>query len=213
MSLAGNPHLHRIGRDLATDSLVPGQIVYGERLIGNKRVWNPRRSKLAAALLKGMRISLPENLDVLYLGVSSGTTASHLSDLLTKGHIIGIDVAPRVLREFVLLAETRKNLIPLFADASQPNGYAYLVPPVDLVYQDVAQPQQADILIRNARFLKKGGLVLLMIKARSIDVRKEPREVFETEVKKLKAAGFRVLQQIRLEPFERDHLAVLAQLD
>lgn len=211
MSLAGNPHLHRVGRDVATDSLVPGQIVYGERTVGNQRIWNPRRSKLAAALLKGLRINLPENLDVLYLGVSSGTTASHVSDLLRSGHIIGVDVAPRVLREFVLLAETRQNLIPLLADASQPGKYAFLVPPVDLIYQDVAQRQQAQILIRNARFLKKGGLALLMIKARSIDVRKDPREVFEGEVRQLREAGFKILQQMRLEPFERDHLAVLAQ--
>ncbi len=208
------PHVVRVGRDIATENLVPGETVYGERLSrvqGTEvRVWDPRRSKLASALLKGMNVYLPEDALVLYLGVSSGTTASHVSDICRNGMVFGVDPAPRVLRQFYLLSKKRENLAPIFADAALPEQYAFLVPKVDFVYQDVAQRNQADIFFRNCRaFLKrKNGRGLLMVKARSVDVRKRPDVVFEETRKKLEASGMNVLATMRLEPFELDHMAI-----
>lgn len=212
------PHLKSLGRrGLATENMVPGQRVYGEDLLqieGKEfRAWNPTRSKLAAAILKGMRITLRDDLKVLYLGVSSGTTASHLSDIVRHGMIFGVDFAHRVLREFLQLATTRANLVPILGNSNLPNEYEAIVPPnVDLLYQDVAQPNQAQILAKNAeKFLKIGGTAILMIKARSINVSRGPESVFQDELEKLKTGGFRIVETARLEPFERDHLAVVLE--
>ncbi len=202
----------RMGRNIATENLVPGRAVYGERLVRKKgreyRVWDPKRSKVAAALMKGMKLDFGEDWLVLYLGVASGTTASHLSDIIRRGAIFGVDPAPRVFREFVLLSGERKNLVPVYGDANHPEGYAGIVPRVDFIVQDVAQPNQAQILNKNvSAFLKKGGLAFVAVKARSIDVTANPRKVFEQFKKELE--GVEIVQEKRLEPFEKDHLALL----
>lgn len=77
---------------LVTLNLVPGSEVYGEKRIsvegenGEKveyRVWNPFRSKLAAAILGGVdQIHMRPGSKVLYLGAASGTTVSHVADLV-----------------------------------------------------------------------------------------------------------------------------------
>lgn len=63
---------------LATASLAPGVKVYDEMLIPfeNKelRTWNPYRSKLAGAILKGIELNpIKPGTKVLYLGVASPT--------------------------------------------------------------------------------------------------------------------------------------------
>ncbi|MBR9680731.1 MAG: fibrillarin-like rRNA/tRNA 2'-O-methyltransferase [Candidatus Altiarchaeota archaeon] len=202
----------RIKRDFATENLVKGQLVYGERIIKKKgkefRIWDPKRSKVGAALQKGMKIPLTEDMIVLYLGVASGTTASHISDEVKNGMIYGVDPAPRVLRDFLLLSEVRKNLVPILKDANRPEIYKHLVPEVDLIIQDVAQPNQAQILIKNIKtYLKKGGLAFVAIKARSIDVTSNPRKIFKEFKHELK--DYKIIDEKSLEPFEKDHLALL----
>ena len=73
----------------ATLSLYKGFSVYGEKIIKkNKkefRLWDPNRSKLAAAILKGLKqVPIKQGYSILYLGAASGTTASHVSDLVGK---------------------------------------------------------------------------------------------------------------------------------
>ena len=206
----------RIRRDFATENLVKGQLVYGERIMKKKgkefRIWDPKRSKVGAALHKGMTIPLADNMLILYLGVASGTTASHISDEVKNGMIFGVDPAPRVLRDFLLLSETRKNLVPILKDANRPELYKHLVPEVDMIIQDVAQPNQAQILIKNVRtHLKKGGLAFVAIKSRSIDVTSSPKKIFKEFKTELKAAGLHIVQEKSLEPFEKDHLALLVK--
>lgn len=47
------------------------------------RVWNPFRSKLAAAILGGVdKIHIKPGAKVLYLGAASGTTVSHVADIV-----------------------------------------------------------------------------------------------------------------------------------
>ncbi|HUK84302.1 MAG TPA: fibrillarin-like rRNA/tRNA 2'-O-methyltransferase, partial [Candidatus Acidoferrum sp.] len=67
---------------LATVNLTPGLNVYGERLVKVKgveyRIWDAFRSKLAAAILKGVdNVPIEPGFKVLYLGAASGTTPSH----------------------------------------------------------------------------------------------------------------------------------------
>jgi fibrillarin-like pre-rRNA processing protein len=206
-------------KQLATRNLDPGKTVYGERLIPVEgveyRTWDPRRSKLGAMILKKFNIPLKEDSKVLYLGAASGTTVSHVSDIVSEGTVYAVEFAPRSMRDLIGLASRRKNVYPILADARNPDSYSHLVEPVDLIFQDVAQPNQAEIAARNAiRFLKKDGYLLLSIKARSIDTVANPREVFKEEVKKLEQAfkpGFEILNAKDLMPYHEDHLGVLAK--
>ncbi len=196
---------------LLTRNLAPGRKVYNEDLVLRDgveyRTWDPFRSKLAAAILKGLPDDLvKEGARVLYLGASTGTTASHVSDVVgERGVVVGVEFAPRVAREFVeRVARERRNVIPFVADARDPSKYS--VTEVDVVYCDIAQPDQTEIAMENcSRLLKKGGTLLLVVKARSIDVLKEPERVYAEERKKLEEAGFRVLEVIELSPFDKDH--------
>ncbi len=199
---------------LLTRNLTPGKRVYNEDLVIREgvefRTWDPFRSKLAAAVLKG----LPDDIirrdsKVLYLGASTGTTASHVSDIVgDDGLVVGVEFAPRVAREFVEhVARERKNVIPFVADARDPTKYAVAV--FDVVYCDIAQPDQTEIAMANCdRLLKKGGSLLLVVKARSIDVLKEPERVFAEESRKLQKAGFNVKKVVELSPFDKDHALV-----
>ncbi len=207
-------------KQLATRNLDIGKVVYGEKLITAEgveyRTWDPRRSKLGSMVLKKFNVSLKENSKVLYLGAASGTTVSHVSDIISEGAVYAVEFAPRSMRDLIGLASRRKNVYPILADAGRPDSYAHIVEPVDLIFQDVAQPNQAEIASRNAaRFLKKDGFLLLSIKARSIDTVADPKEVFTDEVKKLEKAfepKFEILNAKDLMPYHEDHLGVLAKL-
>ncbi|MEM1713555.1 MAG: fibrillarin-like rRNA/tRNA 2'-O-methyltransferase, partial [Desulfurococcaceae archaeon] len=202
---------------LATRNLVPGHRVYGERLFKYENVeyreWNAYRSKLAGALMNGLlEQPISEGDRILYLGVASGTTASHISDIIgQRGRIYGLDVAPRVLREFIMVAEVRKNLFPILGDARKPQEYRHVVETVDGIYADIAQPEQAAIVADNAdMFLKNDGYLLIAIKARSIDVTKEPSEIYRREVNTLKERGFEIIDVVHLEPYDKDHAMIYA---
>ena len=202
---------------LATKNLVPGQKVYGERIIkweGKEyRVWNPRRSKLSAAIMNGLKnFPIEPGKTVLYLGIASGTTASHVSDIVGwEGRTYGIEFSPRVLRELVPIVDERKNIIPILGDATKPEEYRALVTKVDVIFEDVAQPTQAKILVDNAKaFLKSGGYGMIAIKSRSIDVTKEPEQVFR-EVEKELGEYFEIVERISLEPYEKDHALIVVR--
>ena len=202
---------------LATKNLVLGKRVYGEKLIQKGgveyRLWNPKRSKLAAAILNDLKVlPLKKDSKVLYLGAASGTTASHFSDLVPRGLIFCVEFSPRVFTKLMSISEHRKNMIPVFGDASEPQRYASLVEKCDLVYQDIAQPNQAEILAENIRyFLIPKGTFMIAIKARSIDAVKSPKDVFRREIKKLKSYNLKIAEVVPLEPFEKDHVLVAGE--
>lgn len=196
----------------ATINLVPGERVYGEELIKEKdveyRVWDHYRSKPAAAFKKGLKeFPLKKGIKILYLGIASGTTASHFSDIVDKdGIIYGVDVAERVLRELVRIAEKRGNIAPILADARKPEDYQnQVLEKVDCLYCDVAQPDEVELFIRNCeKFLKPEGFGMIAVKSRSIDVTKEPKEVYKEARKKLEEI-FEILDFVTLDPYEKDH--------
>ncbi len=204
---------------LATRNLVPGKNVYGERLFKYEgveyREWIPYRSKLAAAILNGLsKLRIRRGDRILYLGIASGTTSSHISDIIgPEGIIYGIEFAPRPLRDLLRVAQDRKNIIPLLKDARKPYEYSYIVGEnVDGIYCDVAQPDQADIFIRNCEmFVKPGGYGFIAIKARSIDVARTPEEIFEDQKRILKTRGFEIVEEIRLDPYARDHIMFIGE--
>ena len=202
---------------LATVNLVPGNQVYNEKLVQHEgiecRIRNPFRSKLAAAIMNGLEdFPFTEKSDVLYLGVSTGTTISHISDMIGQsGIIFGIEHASRVARDFLdRVASHRKNIVPIIHDARKPEEFFSVYKKVDAVYVDIAQPDQTDIAIENCKlYLKSGGFLFLIIKTRSIDVVKDPKEVIKDEIKKL-GTLFQIKQTIDLHPYDKDHAMVIA---
>lgn len=198
---------------LLTLNLDKGRKVYNEKLISIEgkeyRTWNPYRSKLAAALKKGLKtFPFAKNAKVLYLGASTGTTVSHLSDIVVEGEIYAVEISSQMVKSLLATAERRENIIPIHADARMPEEYEE-IGKVDVIYQDVAQPDQDDILVKNAKkFLKKDGIAMLCIKSQSIDVVAQPKDVFEKILQKLKE-HFEIVEKMRLEPYDKDHLFVV----
>ena len=181
--------------------------VYSERMLGNARVWDPFRSKLAALYHEGTGVEITSDTRVLYLGAANGTTVSHVADYADV--VYAVEFAPRPMQDLLEVARRRKNIVPIMADATRPEQYAPLVEMVDLLYQDVAQPDQAMIAIRNSAFLRSGGKMILMLKTRSVDVRKEPGVVFKETVEALVSAGFVVQESLWLLPYHQDHAAIV----
>ncbi len=200
---------------LVTKNLVPGMHVYGEKLIMldgiEYRLWSHHRSKLAGMIEKGMNIPLKEDYRVLYLGAASGTTASHVSDIVEKGRVFAVEFSPGIMRDLINLCSQRSNMVPVFADAGKPETYRAIAGSIDVIYQDVAQPNQAEIALVNAReFLKERGYLVMVIKARSVDSTVNPKIVYEQELDKLDRE-LNLLDQKVLRPYHPDHLAVIAQ--
>ena len=206
-------------KKLATENLMPGNQVYNEKLLNVKgveyRIWNPFRSKLAASIMNGLKdFPFNKKSDVLYLGVSTGTTISHISDIVGQdGTIFGIEHAARVARDFLdRVASHRKNIVPIIQDARKPEEFFSVYKKVDVVYVDIAQPDQTDIAIENCKlYLKSRGYLFLIIKTRSIDVTKDPKRVIKNEIKKLESL-FEIKQTIDLQPYDKDHAMVMATL-
>ncbi len=202
-------------KKLVTKNLIPGTRVYGEKLISvagvEYRLWEPYRSKLAAMVLKGSSLSIKKESSVLYLGAANGTTASHVSDIVSLGEVFAVEFSPRAMQDLIRVSIPRMNLIPILADALHPNSYRNMVKEVDFLYQDIAQREQASTAIRNSTlFLKKDGILILILKPRSIDSARKTSEVIDTEVVKLEGI-FKILELIDLKPFHSDHAAVVAQ--
>jgi len=214
---------------LCTKNLVPGESTYGEKRISVEnaaqggdgapstkveyRVWNPFRSKLAAGILGGVdQIYMRPGSKVLYLGAASGTSCSHVADIVgPEGTVFAVEFSHRSGRDLIGMATKRTNVIPIVEDARHPLKYRVLVPMVDCIFADVAQPDQARIVALNASlFLKKGGGLLISIKANCIDSTAPPEQVFAQEVEKLKSEKFMPKEQLTLEPYERDHALVSA---
>jgi len=208
---------------LVTVNITPGEKVYGEKLIEIEekdgeiakkkeyRQWNPFRSKLAASVLGGVKeIYMQPGSKVLYLGAASGTTVSHVADIVgPEGAVYAVEFSHRTGRELLEMAKKRTNVIPIIEDARKPNKYRMLVPMVDVIFEDVAQPDQARILAVNAHyFLKNGGGFVLSIKANCVDSTVPAEHVFASQVTELRKHQFKPKEQITLEPYERDHAVV-----
>ena len=210
--------VYRIDNRLATENIARGERVYGEELVdyngSEYRLWNPYRSKLAAAIVNGLKtLNIKNGSDVLYVGAATGTTASHVSDIVGEdGTVYCIELSERNMRQLVKVCEKRPNMLPILADANNVSGYADDVGTCDALYQDVSAKEQSQILLRNSRFLKKGGYAYFAIKSQSIDVGKRPEKVFSEALESLKGA-FEVIETVDIEPYDKLHLfAVLKKL-
>lgn len=214
---------------LVTKNLAPGESVYGEKRVSvdvpakdedtpatkiEYRVWNPFRSKLAAGILGGLdELFIGPGKKVLYLGAASGTSVSHVADVVgPEGIVYAVEFSHRSGRDLISMAKKRPNVIPIIEDARHPQKYRMLVGMVDVVFADVAQPDQARIIALNSHlFLKDQGGVVISIKANCIDSTVDAETVFAREVQKLREERIKPLEQLTLEPYERDHCIVVGR--
>ncbi len=196
---------------LLTVNMTRGFKVYGEELFTidgiEYRSWNPYRSKLSAAVLNGMKsMEMRSGDSVLYLGAATGTTSSHVSDIVgVKGRVYCVELSERNMRNLIEVCTIRKNMLPILADARYTDKYSGIVQKCDVLYQDVSAKEQADIIKKNAAFLKDGGYAYFAIKSQSIDISKKPEDVFE-EVRRSVSDTYDVIETIRLEPYDEMHL-------
>ncbi len=205
------PGVFRRGKQLFTKSMVSGYSAFTKSVVtqgkDEYREWDPNKSKPAAALARGLKnFPLKRKSKVLYLGAASGATCSFFSDIVgEEGLIYAVEFSERTAMDLNITSEKRGNIIPILADARRVEQYEW-VEPVDILFEDVASDEQSVILIRNAeKFLKPDGLAMIAIKARSIDVVKEPRQVYNEQLEILEKK-FKVVERLELDPYEKDHL-------
>lgn len=203
---------------LYTKNLVPGKNVFNEKLVKlddqQYREWDPYRSKMAAILLNNPETSFfNPKLRCLYLGASSGTTVSHFSDIIEEGIIYAVEFAEKSMRQLIQNTKKRDNIIPILGDARYPFRFSnQIFSQVDMIYQDVAQPNQAEIAISNGDYyLKKNGLIIIAIKSQSIDSTMRPQKVFEIEQKKLEKDGYKVIEKINIQRYAAEHIVFVAK--
>lgn len=208
-TIAALPRLKLVKKRLATVNLTPGKRVVDEELYPGRqelREWKPYTSKLAAAIKNGLLIEkLGESPNILYLGAASGTSVSYLSDLFPNGRIYAVEFSRDPIIDLTILSETRKNIIPILADARAPETYGASLPPIDLVFQDVAQRDQIAIFVKNALYARAKAQLFIAVKTRSIDVSAQTKTVINQARAEL-SKTLKIVQELRLEPYEKDHV-------
>ena len=212
------PGIWLIDNRLATINLAKGRKVYNEDLViyndREYRLWNPYRSKLSAAILIGIKhVSMGAGSRVIYLGAATGTTVSHVSDIVgNDGRVYAIELSERNVRNLLGLCESRRNILPILSDARQIENYSDTVEVCDVLYQDISARKQAEILLANSVFLRQGGYAYFVIKSQSIDIGKSPKDVYKGELAVLEDR-FELVESVSLEPYDSMHLfAVLKKL-
>ena len=209
------PNVITDGDSLFTRNLVPGNAVYGERLVSHEgaeyRHWDPRRSKLSAYMLASGRCGDMRQEDVvLYLGASTGTTASHVSDIVDKGQVYAVEISKRTFRELIRNLAPRKNALPMLGDARDKDLMAGIITKADYLYSDVAQKDQVQIFLSNFKQYKcRSGM--LMLKCRSIDVAADPDQVAKETSAYIKGIGLHCEVPLDIGMYEKDHFAILVQ--
>ncbi len=180
--------------------------IYGEQVSnrGGKyfRVFSPLRSKLSSSMRLGLRPDIRSGDHMLYLGAGAGTTASHIADSLSSGSIFAVEFAPVPFIKLTSLSAIKENVFPILSDAQKPELYGLFVDRVDIVYQDVSQPNQIEIFAKNMEFYgsKRGILMLKTFSLRS-------DFSIDREIKKIREI-FSVQQIKDISRFHRGHYAI-----
>ncbi|MBI19292.1 MAG: fibrillin [Euryarchaeota archaeon] len=218
-----NENLRLGSREVWTRNADSGKSVYGETrrdFSGEEwRRWSANRSKICAGLLCAREN--PDGLipnsgdDILYLGAGHGTTISHLHDVICgpenihSGRIVGVDIAPRCLRDLTFLAKSRKGIIPVLGDARKYAEWQIYVPnKVNWIFQDVAQSAQVDIFLGACqKFLNHGGTALLSLKAASERWTKEgEKALFDSVGEKIANSGLEIVEAVDISRYEENHV-------
>ena len=211
------PKVYLIDEKLAVENPFKGVKLFDEEILTLKnkefRVWSPYRSKVAAAILKGLKeFPIKEGTKIIYHGAAHGYTCSFFASIIgNNGIIYAIEFSERCFNDLLPLCEKYKNIVPILADSRKPETFCW-IEKVDVVYMDIAQPDEVEIFIRNCKeFLNKSGYGMIAIKSRSIDVTKSPNEIYKDALKKLEN-DFEIIDWKTLDPYERAHAMILVKI-
>jgi len=210
------PKIFLIDKRIVVENPIPGFKPFDEEILKvdkkEFRIWNPERSKAAAAIVRGIKeFPIKENSKVLYLGAAHGYTCSFLSSIVGNGIIYAVEFSERCFNELLPLCKKYKNINPILADARKPEKYSW-IEKVDVVYIDIAQPDEIEIFIRNCKeFLKPKGYGMIAVKSRSIDVTKSPKEIYKEALKKLEK-DFEIIDWKTLDPYEQAHCFIVVRM-
>ena len=210
MDSGWNPLLRRDGGNYYTISAYP-RPVYGEKVKKEngsyKRYWDPKRSKLSAALKKGLRVMpFEKDSSVLYLGASTGTTVSHIVDLCPEGKIFAVEYSFESFTKLLNISGERKNLFPFLEDAMNIENISGFIDSPGIIYQDISQRHQVQIFNLAADTFKTVKRAILVIKVRAISARQNEKEIVQNSIKGIK--NFRVKEIIDLKPFDKSNYLV-----
>ncbi len=204
------PGVYTDGRGFYTRSKFK-ESVYGEKVLEYRgkyyRRWEPMRSKLSAAMHLHLKNFHFKGSRVLYLGASTGTTVSHISDIADI--VWAVEISPMSMQKLVHLAEKRGNIVPVLDDARYPERYSIFVEKPDVLYQDVSQRDQVDIFIKNMDFYSP-KLGYLMLKTRTIDVRRKPKEIMQDKAREI-GEMYSIEEIIDISKFQKDHYAIVVR--
>ena len=170
-----------------------------------------KRSKFLSLIEKnpGVIRDVGEGAKILYLGAGAGTTLKLMLELIPHSHVYAVEIAPKPMRRLLSLFKGNERVIPILEDANHPERYSGIVEKVDMIYQDVAQPNQADIAIKNARYFLDRGLLIMMCKLKSIDF-SAPHSKIVNEVRRELEEEFKIDEVIKL-PYHKDHVCFVAR--
>lgn len=188
--------------------------VYGERISKKKgqylRYWDPKRSKLAAGLIKGLEhFPFESAANVLYLGASTGTTVSHVADLCNEGRVYAVESSYEPFVKLLKLSESRTNIYPILEDANYPEKYNFFLDSVNVVYQDISQRNQVQIFNENTAACKGARDAVLILKIRAISSRMSEKQILNESLENIK--GYRIKEVINLKPFHKAHYLIYLQ--
>lgn len=177
---------------------------------GGRHRYDRSQGKLGAYQAKGGAAwNAARDEGVLYLGAAQGVGSRYLAKLVPQGRLLAVEKSAVAALGLLKAAEYVENIVPFVGDARRPSSYAPLVPELGLLYQDVAQSDQVDIFLRNARaFRPRRGF--LAVKARSIAVERPPQEVFEEAAAHVQSGGGDVVDVRVLDPYHKDHAMIVA---
>jgi fibrillarin-like pre-rRNA processing protein len=221
--------VRREGRTLWSRNSTRGKSVGGERRKRDGKIewrrWDPFRSKVAAALLMTSQKAselLPSPGDTcLYLGASSGTTVSHIHDMVCgsnnhhNGQIIAVEISPRMMRDLSSLAEDRSGLIPILNDARETQSYAPVMrEKAHWIHQDLSIADQAENFISIAtRTLKNGGIGLLSLKAASErQFEGDDQSRFSRAEKLIEESELELIEKIDISQYQEQHMVFFVRL-
>ena len=168
-------------------------------------------SKLSAIMDLGIKAPFAKDDKVLYLGASHGITALLISEMVGEnGFLFCVEISKESMKELLPICEEHSNMAPLLYDAGLPELYKDKVCEVDVIYQDIAQRNQSEILKQNADlFLKKNGYVVFIVKTQSIDAVKEPSKVLSKLKKNL--SWLEIERVLDLDKTHAKHYAIIGR--
>ena len=219
---------------LATKNIVEGTKTHKEKIVivnGEEFLeWNPYKSKLAAAIRNGLQI-LPiiKNSKVICVNPLEESTVLHISNIVgSGGSVFIIDVDKNKKNFLNQLADTHKNIIPIYDTVDELSSSSSITGKVDAFYVDIPESEQIETIVKKyGSLLKNEGFLMLVVK-------KDDNVIIENDIAgwmaeqraglnkvreittKLKSQ-FEIIQEINLgisyamEPYHKFYTFILAQ--